>query len=71
MSAARWQALTQEEREEYNRKAAEETSSRATVTMDIKQILNKLAKLVRTYMYVHVHVHATVLTKCIYLLMLT
>ena len=49
MSAARWQALTQEEREDYNTRAMEEASSCAAVTIDIKQILNQLAKLVHTY----------------------
>ena len=47
MSAARWQALPQEEKDEYNKRAAD-TPSCATATMDLKKILQHLAKLVCT-----------------------
>ena len=56
VSGEKWQALSQEEREAYNRRAEEEVSSSAR-PVELKQILNQLAKLVcsviRTYTYVH------------------
>ena len=56
VSGEKWQALSQEEREAYNRRAEEEVSSSAR-PVELKQILNQLAKLVGsvicTYMYVH------------------
>jgi len=44
VSGERWQALSQEEREVYNKRAVEEASS--TTNVETKQILSQLAKLV-------------------------
>lgn len=49
-SGERWQALSQEEREVYNRRAAEEASPCSTV--GLKQILTQLAKLVCIFIVV-------------------
>ena len=45
VSGERWQALSQEEREVYNKRAVEEVSS-STTNVETKQILSQLAKLV-------------------------
>ena len=44
ISGEKWRALSQEEREGYNRRAEEESSSSRPV--ELKQILSQLAKLV-------------------------
>ena len=53
VSAERWQALSQDEREVFNNRACEEASSCTNV--ELKQLLSQLAKLVCyvTYTYVY------------------
>lgn len=54
-SGESWQALNQEEREPYIKGATEESSSRS---MELKQILTQLAKLV---CQIHICTHADIL----------
>ena len=60
VSGEKWQILSQEEREAYNKRAEEEASSSPRL-VELKQILNQLAKLVRiSVVYVYI---TTILSK--------
>ena len=60
VSGEKWQALSQEEREAYNRRAKEEAFS-SSRPIELKQILNQLAKLVcfviRTHDYLTMYTY--------------
>ena len=58
-SGEKWQALSQEEREAYKKRAEEETSSSAR-PVELKQILNQLSKLVCSLMCTYAYMHACI-----------